>query len=292
MTDPDPDARGVLGPSIAGTWYPSAPAVLAGQLDEMFASAPKVDAPPGNLAPKAVIVPHAGLVYSGPVAAGGFRAIAARPAKRAVVIGPSHFAEFRGLRLPAAASYRTPLGNLPIDADAVRALCEWPRVAVDPRPFEREHCLEIELPFLQRSFGDDLTIVPMLVGASSTSEDRTLIARALESLFDTTTTIVVSSDFTHYGSAFRYVPFRTEVSAKIRDLDMGAIDRIVACDRPGFEEYVAETGATICGRSAIDVLLAVLPSRAQARLVSYDTSGHITGDWTHSVSYASIAFWW
>ena len=113
----------------------------------------------------------------------------------------------------------------------------------------------------------------------------------IRSLVDGETVVVVSSDFTHYGTGFDYVPFRVDIPEKIRALDMRPVERIVGLDRGGFDAYVTETGATICGRAVIDVLLGVLPTRTTGRLLAYDTSGRMTGDWRHSVSYAAIGFW-
>jgi AmmeMemoRadiSam system protein B len=107
---------------------------------------------------------------------------------------------------------------------------------------------------------------------------------------DPETLVVVSTDFTHYGPRFSFVPFEEDVPERIRQLDMGAVDRILASDRRGFESYVKDTGATICGHRAIDVLLSLLPGDLETALVAYDTSGRITNDWDHSVSYASLVF--
>ena len=101
---------------------------------------------------------------------------------------------------------------------------------------------------------------------------------------------MISSDLTHYGPRFNYVPFRHDVPKRIRQLDMGAVERILAWDLAGFEAYVEKTGATICGRNAIRVMLDLFPDGLQGELAAYDTSGRITGEWDHSVSYASLAF--
>jgi hypothetical protein len=104
------------------------------------------------------------------------------------------------------------------------------------------------------------------------------------------TLVVVSSDFTHFGPRFGYVPFESDVPNRIRELDMGAVRLIEALDAGGFERYVLETGATICGRDAIDVLLRALPRGVVGKLAAYDTSGNLAGDWDHSVSYAALTF--
>jgi AmmeMemoRadiSam system protein B len=295
MTPPDRERSGdvpVVGPTVAGTWYPSSPDELGRQIDALLRSVEAAEPAYPSTTCRALIAPHAGFVYSGAVAARVFRSVDSGASRRVLLIGPSHYADFRGLRVPRASAYRTPLGDVAIDLPAVRQLERNPLVRIDPAPFTREHCLEAELPFLQRVLGEGWELVPMLIGASTTTGDRTELASSLAPLMDPDTLLVVSSDFTHYGSAFHYLPFRTDVPQKIRRLDMGAVDRIVSLEREGFERYVRETGATICGRAAIDVLLALVPEHAKARLVDYDTSGRQTGDWTHSVSYAAVGFWW
>ena len=102
------------------------------------------------------------------------------------------------------------------------------------------------------------------------------------------TLVDASTDFTHFGPRFGYVPFRDRVPERVRALDMGALDAILRLDRAGFVDYVDRTGATICGRRAVEVLLA-LGEGFVATLDAYDTSGRMTGDWEHSVSYAAVS---
>ncbi|HXV75612.1 MAG TPA: AmmeMemoRadiSam system protein B [Candidatus Polarisedimenticolaceae bacterium] len=279
----------MLGPTVAGSWYPSNPAELRRQIEGFLSAGGATEKAKGS--PVALIAPHAGFVYSGAVAARAFRLLRARPIRRVVLIGPSHYAAFRGARVPRATTYRTPLGEIDLDATAIESVLDPPFVAADDEPFEREHCLEAEIPFLQCVLADGWSMVPMLIGGATTAERRSELSRALQPLIDGGTVVVVSSDFTHYGDGFHYTPFRRDVRDRIRELDMGAIDRIVAIDRTGFDSYVAETGATICGRVAIGVLLGLEFGAVDARLIDYATSGEITGDWGHCVSYAAVGFW-
>ena len=106
---------------------------------------------------------------------------------------------------------------------------------------------------------------------------------------DEDTLVVISSDFTHYGRSFGYVPFEQEVPENLRQLDHGAMEQIVAKDLSGFYAYLRHTGATICGQSPIAVLLAMLPDDARVQPLTYRTSGELTGDWSHCVSYYSAA---
>jgi len=277
-----------LGPNVAGSWYPADRGELARLLDGYLAPAEGRERAAER--PVALIAPHAGYVYSGAVAGRGFRHLRRRSCARVVLLGPSHHVAFDGAALPGAEVYQTPLGEAPIDSASVSRLRNLPGMRVDDGPFRPEHCLEMEIPFLQHTLEPGWRLLPVLIGAGSDAASRSRVADALLPLADPHTLVVVSSDFTHYGPRFSYVPFRSDVPRRLRELDMGAVDRILAFDRGGFAEYVQRTQATICGMSAIDVLLGLLPGGLQASLEAYDTSGRITGDWEHSVSYASLLF--
>jgi len=278
-----------IGPTVAGTWYPADPSALAAEVDRLV-RASSDDLVPDSRPVLALIAPHAGYAYSGAVAARGFRLLRGSGTARAVVLGPSHFVGFRGAIVPDAESYRTPLGAVPLDADSIRALSSRPGVALDARPFEREHSLDAEIPFLQHVLGPGFRLVPVLVGPASDDGDARRVADAIATLLDSETVLVVSSDFTHFGPRFGYVPFRSDVEDGIRALDHAAFRAIESGDPGAFDAFVASTEATICGRHPIAVLLRVLEGKAEGRLVAYDTSGRMTADWDHSVSYASIAF--
>ena len=279
----------VLGPAVAGSWYPRNREELAGLVDALVESAvARVQAPMETVT--ALIVPHAGFVYSGAVAASAFSRLGGRTFERVVLIGPSHHFGFAGAAIPdAATAYRTPLGDVPIDRQAVLALRDACGFRASDQTFEPEHALEAELPFLQRVLAPDVPIVPVLLGGRATHDDAERAAKALAPLLRPATLVVVSSDFTHFGPRFGYVPFADELPARIRELDLGAVAAIEAGDAARFARYVETTGATICGHRAIDVLLLLLGKANGARLLDYDTSGRMTGTWDHSVSYAAIA---
>jgi len=274
-----------LGPNVAGSWYPAGRDELGGRLDEYLGPGEDVET-----RPVALIAPHAGYVYSGAVAGQGFRHLRGASFDRVILLGPSHHAGFAGGVLPEAELYVTPLGELPLDTAAISRLGDLPELQVDDRPFRPEHCLEMEIPFLQRTLEPGWRLLPVLIGGGGEAASRGRVAEALLPLVAPDTLIVVSSDFTHYGPRFSYVPFRADVPRRLRDLDMGAVERILALDRSGFDVYVERTGATICGRRAIDVLFGLLPGDLETSLEGYDTSGRITGDWENSVSYASLLF--
>ncbi len=279
-----------LGPTVAGSWYPDDPVELASRVDRLIHSVPEPPAIEGLGRPAAaLIVPHAGYDYSGAVAAQGFRTVLKAGFTRVMVIGPSHYHAFDGLIFPEASHYRTPLGRVPIDIDAIRDAADDIVLRVDDSPFRQEHCIDAEIPFLQRCVQRGWSLVPALVG---TRRPGTLdeIGRALIRMLTAQTLVVVSSDFTHYGPRFGFVPFDTNIPERIERLDLEAAERILGRDVVGFEKMVEKTGATICGASAIGLLLRMLPTGTGTRLLAYDNSGRMTGNWEHAVAYASIAF--
>jgi AmmeMemoRadiSam system protein B len=276
----------VLGPAVAGSFYPAGRAALATLVDRLLAQAPETR---GQAL--AAIAPHAGFSFSGALAAASLRAIAGPDVARVILIGPSHYFGFRGAAMPdAARAYRTPLGDVPIDVAALGSLRAQDGIIADDRYFAREHALECELPFLQHLLPAGFALIPILLGGAATRVDAARLAGQLLPLIDAGTRVVVSSDFTHYGPRFDYVPFMDDVPARLLALDHGAVRAIEAGDAAAFASYVDATGATICGRRAIDVLLGLPCGRAGGRLLAYDTSGRQTGQWDHSVSYASMVF--
>jgi AmmeMemoRadiSam system protein B/AmmeMemoRadiSam system protein A len=278
---------GQLGPTVAGRWYPADRDELLRQVDALLESSAEPTAT-GKLG--AVIAPHAGYIYSGSVAASAFRLLRDDRFERVILIGPSHYVAFQGAVLPSASSYRTPLGDVPLDTEAVAGLVGRAEIRVEDRPFQPEHSLEAEIPFLQRLLLPGWRLLPVLVGGGSSVAANRRVAEALGGLWQSDTLVVVSSDFTHYGRDFRYVPFEDRLPERIEELDMGAVERIVAGDCDGFADYVARTGATICGQAAIQVLLRMMATEPDASVAAYDTSGRLTGSWDHSVSYAGLTF--
>ncbi len=120
--------------------------------------------------------------------------------------------------------------------------------------------------------------------------DAEKIAAALREYLTPSTLLVISSDFTHYGASYDYVPFTQDIEQNLHKLDFGAVDLILAKDYDGYVKYMLNPAPTICGRFPIEVLLKLLPAEAEGRLLKYDTSGRITGDWSLSVSYVSAMF--
>jgi MEMO1 family protein len=284
MTDTLPHVK---APQLAGRWYPAEPEALRAMVGHLLAAA-------GPALPDvvAVLAPHAAYQYSGAVAAHAFAAAAGAPPVRAVVLAPSHFAAFRGAAVLPLEGYRTPLGVVTVDRAAVDALAATPLVRRNPAVFMREHAIEIQLPWLQ-ALAPACAVVPVLVGTLEAG-DAEVLAAALRPLVVPGTLVVVSSDLVHYGARFDYVPVpptdAATVAAAVRRIDDGALAAIEACDADGFARTVHATGATICGRHAIAILLHALPPGVRGRRLAYGTSLEQTGEHDQCVSYAAVAF--
>lgn len=283
-----PATRPIKHTQLAGTWYAGDESSLRRQVDDLLRTEGAVPSSPLL----GLIVPHAGYVYSGRAAAAGYGRLTPAHYRRAVILAPSHLAAFRGVALLEVESFATPLGTVPVDRDGLATLLDAPSCHNNPEPFYGEHAVEIQLPFLQRVL-PNVHVIPALVGNLSAG-DLTTAAAALRQLIDGSTLFIVSSDFTHYGWRFSYLPFPADgaeaVGAGLRNLDMGAIARVCAGDAAAFAQYVAETGATICGHVPIELFLTMHAQRTPGELLTYYTSLDVTGDYAHCVSYASIAF--
>lgn len=282
---------GVHASPIAGSWYPKDPEALRRLLDENLEKVPAPD-PAEARGLIAVVVPHAGYAYSGRTAALAYKWIQQRRPKRILMIGPSHYADFQGVSFGNFESYETPLGRVAVDPAGRKILEACPLVGFHPEAHGKEHSLDIQVPFLQVVFPESRpSILPVLVGRLE-EEDYPALARCLSELLDNETVLVVSSDFTHYGPRFGYVPFPYDggVAEKIRHLDQGACDKILDLDRKGFLSYQEATGITVCGYRPIALLLELLPEDTRPVILDYTTSGQSTGDYRNSVSYCSLAF--
>jgi hypothetical protein len=285
MKDRSAHTAGVRAPAVAGSWYPGDAGALRTLIEELLAAAGG-HAGPGPL--RALVVPHAGLVYSGPTAAHGYARLAPGRWSRVVVLAPNHRASVRGAAVDPSTHYQTPLGRLAVDAEAVATLAATGACVADPGPFVLEHAIEMQLPFLQ-VLAPEVRLVPVIVGETR-PEDGRRIAAALSAVLDDRTLVVVSSDFTHYGPHYGYVPFTERVPESIEALDTEAIAALTSRDAARFHAHLARTGATICGRRPLGVFLEMVPGDWHGERCAYATSGAITGDYGHSVSYACIAY--
>ena len=273
---------------LAGSWYPASYEALKKTVDDYINKAePKTDLTGKRVF--ALISPHAGYRYSGKAAAYGYNLIKGNNSiKRVIVLAPSHHVGFRGFSVLDVGAYETPLGKIPVDTEAAATLREHPLISSLPQAHSSEHSLEIQLPFIQEALGN-FKLVPVVVGQLRPG-DYSDLADAIKPFLDDETLLVVSSDFTHYGANFGYIPFYDNIKENLADLDGKAVNEILNKNFDGFRKYIQKTGVTICGREAISVLLKLVPEKATAEELTYYTSGDLTGDYHHSVSYVSVAF--
>jgi len=183
-------ARYIRAPAVAGMFYPSDPDALRGAVLRLLADAEREQHPP-----VAMIAPHAGYMYSGPIAASAFAQLERYepPPLRVAVIGPAHREYVKGVAIPRAGAFATPLGEMPVDQEALAGLAALPQVVVSDSAHAREHCIEVELPFLQVLW-DGVALVPVLVG-DTTAE---AVHEVIEQIWDEQTFVVISSDLSHY----------------------------------------------------------------------------------------------
>jgi AmmeMemoRadiSam system protein B len=282
-------------PSVAGQFYESDFNALNKQIEECF----KSKFGPGDLPVKrsdkkisAVIVPHAGYQFSGACAAWAYKEIAESHFPRTfVLLGPNHFGFGSGLSIE---DWKTPFGIVKTDKDLIRSIKERSNLKITEQHHITEHSLEVQLPFLQfsnRDFVHQIRIVPITL---SRDIDFNYLGKQLFELVKSKdVVIVVSSDFTHYGTHYGYLPFTSDVPERITKLDKDAIDLIMNFDTEGFKNYVNRTGITICGYMGILVFLAMMnlvENKPSTHLLMHYTSGDVIGDYKNSVSYASIVF--
>lgn len=286
----EPMPKSVLRSQLAGMgWYTAQPEALSRQIEELFQKA-QVEPIEDVIA---LILPHAGYSYSGPIAVKGLKSTD-KKYKRIVAIGPSHRLPMEEiLSVPRVTHYETPLGEVPLDVEFISKLLEYSVFRNVPQAHEsarggQEHSVQIELPLLQHD-RSDFKFVPIIAGQCS-QQTITKAGEILRSLVDKDTLVIASSDFVHYGPNYGYMPFDKDRREQIKKLDMGAYEYISQLDCKGFLDYRHRTGATICGYVPIAVLLAMLSEPAEAHLVEYSTSGYLTGDFTNSVSYLAVAF--
>lgn len=256
--------------AVAGTFYPGDPVVLRDTVDRLLAEAPRppADAP----VPRAVIVPHAGYIYSGPTAAAAYARVAAGRERltRVVLVGPTHRLPVLGVALPGADAFRTPLGTLPVaETWAEERLADVPAVCVFAETHRSEHSVEVQIPFLQRALGD-VEIVPMLAGDASGEE----VADVLDALWGgPETLVVISSDLSHYLGY-----------DEATQVDAATIAQISALDGP-------LNHSQACGATPINGLLVLARRRGLVpTLLDARNSGDTSGDRNRVVGYCAFAF--
>ena len=254
--------------AVAGLFYPDDPVELRHTVNDLLASARRGEP---LRAIKALIVPHAGYVYSGPVAASAYARLAGQRdrIRRVVLLGPTHRVWVKGLALPEAEHFATPLGEVTLDRDAMELLADLPQVVRSAAAHRMEHSLEVQLPFLQQVLGE-FRLLPLAVGEATPAE----VAEVLEKLWGgDETLIVISSDLSHF------LP-----DAVAREVDGGTVDAILRLDSHLDHEQA-------CGATPINgLLLAARKHGLRSVLLDVCNSSDTAGEPERVVGYAAIAF--
>ncbi|MFA5336478.1 MAG: AmmeMemoRadiSam system protein B [Candidatus Omnitrophota bacterium] len=275
-------AESIQKPVVAGSFYPAESVILARQVDKYLEDAePKqID---GEIV--ALISPHAGYEYSGPVAAYGYKAVSGRKYDTVVVIAPSHRLVFDGATVLEKDSYETPLGTVPIDVDFVKKLMRAEKVTVvsKPQAFEEEHSLEVQIPFLQRSL-KDFKLVPVVIGRPDYNTCIGL-TRGLVKVIKASgkrVLIVASTDLSHY---YKYD------DAVVKD--QATISEIMNYDPGRLAGKIGERECELCGSAP--VIVAMLAGKelgaGNISVLKYANSGDTAGDKSRVVGYASIVIY-
>ncbi len=261
-------SKDVRLPAAAGSFYPAQAKKLRDMIDRYLEQA----SPPALTEVRALIVPHAGYVYSGAIAAFGYKLLGAQapPPRRAVLMGPAHRVWFQGAALGDYEAFETPLGQVPVDRKFLRQLADdGSSFHLLPRAHGGEHCLEVQIPFLQTALSE-ASIVPMLFGEIDSIHAGEALAPHLEK----TDIVIVSSDLSHYH------PYQ-----QAERLDRAFIDAVLHSDKRRVQQGEA------CGQAPILSLMTIAESKGwEPQLLDYRNSGDTSGNTNQVVGYAAIAY--
>ncbi len=272
----------VLKPVVSGSFYPSDRKLLDQRIDG-FLKETEGRAQKGVAAPFGLVVPHAGYDYSGKVAASAYRQIAGRPYKTVFLLGPSHYASFQGVSIYPYGAWETPLGKVPVDEQVAAAVMEQCAFVRYQSPaFEREHSLEVQLPFLQKVL-ENFKIVPMVMGKLSMAEYRALADHITTRIEQNPNRvlIVASSDLSHFH------PYH-EATA----MDRTALKQIESVDIRALRKSMDAGTAELCGSQPVITLMRVAENiGARVKILDYANSGDVTGDKGRVVGYGTVGFY-
>jgi AmmeMemoRadiSam system protein B len=273
-------SKNVRRSPFAGTWYPDDPGELAGMVRSFLGSARSTPLP-GKLV--ALVSPHAGLRYSGPIAAAGYRQLEGKAFETVLLLGPSHRVPFDGLAVYPEGAFATPLGLVSVDAALAETfLGATPRARALPEIHHHEHCLEMQLPFIQEVL-PEARILPVIMGAQSVANVEAAATAMLRTVkaSGSPVLLVASSDLSHYQSRDRASALDGEVLDRIERFDPDELDRLLEDER----------GHACGGGPMASVMRAARElGSARAIVLAYGDSGDVTGETETVVGYASAAF--
>ncbi|HYC12294.1 MAG TPA: AmmeMemoRadiSam system protein B [Nitrososphaerales archaeon] len=277
----------VRKPAVAGSFYPSDRAELSRLIDECFlhrlGPGKLPPAAPGSARLVSCVVPHAGYVYSGPVAAHSYLHVSSLPDPEViVVVAPNHYGIGSGVSSFSSGAWETPLGRLCVDQEGAKKLAKAAGVvAFDPESHRMEHSLEVQLPFLQRLYGDKVPFIPISL-AFQDQGTVAEVAKGVEAVLrDRKAVLIASSDFTHY-----------EPADQARRKDLALVNDIESMDLEAFYSTLERLEVTACGFGAIATVIAASKELGFKRgeLLKYASSGDTTGDSSQVVGYGAIRF--
>lgn len=278
--------EGTARPAVyAGRFYPSDPRTLEGMVDSLLAVS-TVEGTDHDII--GGVVPHAGYVYSGATAADFYRSIEGMACDVVILIGPTHQVSFSGFSVYDGSAYITPLGRVEVAEGMARRLRNsHPAASFHPRAHEAEHCLEVQLPFLQKVLEPGFAIVPVLTGAADPDELRYMAELLLAEACDNRILVIASSDLSHYPPLER-----------AQEYDSMTVTAILESDMEGFlnatspERLPSASGTFACGRLPIATVMAYTEfyPETNTELLSMTTSAEYSGDDSRVVGYASISF--
>jgi AmmeMemoRadiSam system protein B len=268
--------------AVAGSWYPGRPAQLEAAVDAHLAAVPRT---PQRPCPRALIAPHAGLLYSGPVAAHAYALVRQCRYSAIVIVGPSHFVGFRGVSIWPRGAWEFPLGDVKIAEDLARAItAQSKQVVDDPAAHGREHSLEMQLPFIARVL-PGVPIVPLAMGHQNSTTANELgdcLAAVLKAHTDGDVLLIASSDLSHYEDA-----------ATASTLDAVVIRFVEQFDAEGLMDALEREPRHACGGGPMVSVLRAASQLgcARAQVLFYADSGDVSGDKSSVVGYMAAAIW-
>ncbi|NMA43017.1 MAG: AmmeMemoRadiSam system protein B [Oligosphaeraceae bacterium] len=261
--------QSVLPSSLAGRWYPGNSGSLRRMIESGLAALPAAKA--SSTAVNLLILPHAGYVYSLSCALYGIREIQGQDFSRVIVLAPSHRQHLPNQICAAqAAAIETPLGESKLDQEAAGEIDRLFRLKFSDDIHLGEHAAQIQYPLIQYAL-PQAKILPLIVGTMQVEPLRAA-AKAIKSAWDANTLLLISSDFTHYGDNFGYRPFANRHQEQVRKMDLQAFALLQKQEPDAFMDFLAKSGATICGHYALALMLYMLDADAGLRLLHYCNS--------------------
>ncbi len=287
--------QNVRNPAVAGAFYPADAKELAREVDGFLSKAEKIPPSPpfikgGVGGILGLVVPHAGYVYSGQVAAAGFKQLAGENIDTVILIGNSHQAYFAGAAVYSEGFLKTPLGEVEVDSDlAQKIIGENSKIKADTAAHELEHSLEVEIPFLQRVL-KDFKLVPILLGSGSLDDVKILAQAISQNIKDKNVLVVASSDMSHYPP---YEQANYADKKTVEAILTGQVENLEKTIARLEKENIANAQTFLCGKDAVEALMLVMQDLGakDIKLLKYVNSGDTAGDKAQVVGYGAVAFY-